>query len=98
MDALYLGLTKAKDEIFPEAKRLMCWPHVIRRCREHRKLVLKDKWNDIDSDIHNLQLSFSDTVFNKGASLLKQKWSNEPHMQLFQEYFFDQWITKLPFW
>lgn len=76
----------------------MCWYHVIKNCRDHRKLVPKDKWNSIDGDIHNLQLCFSDIIFNHGALLLKQKWSNCPEIQRFQEYFFDQWVKKLPFW
>jgi len=76
----------------------MCWAHVIRKCREHRKLVPTDKWNNIDADIHNLQLSFSDIIFNHGASLLKQKWSIDILIRQFQNYFFDQWITTLPYW
>jgi hypothetical protein len=76
----------------------MCWPHVVRKCREHRKLVPNDKWNEVDADIHNLHLCFSDIIFTHGASLLKQKWSNLPDMQQFQRYFCDQWVAKLPFW
>ena len=76
----------------------MCWAHVIRKCREHRKLVPKDKWNEIDTDIHILQLSFSDVIFQHGAALLKYKWSSDPRIHQFQDYFFDQWITKLPLW
>ncbi|CAF5169613.1 unnamed protein product, partial [Rotaria magnacalcarata] len=32
------GITRAQKEIFPQARRLMCWAHVARKCREHRKL------------------------------------------------------------
>ena len=76
----------------------MCWAHVIRKYREHRKLVPKDKWNQIDADIHNLQLSFSDIIFNHGALLLKEKWSKDILIQQFQQYFFNEWVNKLPFW
>ncbi|CAF0859380.1 unnamed protein product [Didymodactylos carnosus] len=65
---------------------------------EHRKLVPKDKWNDIDTDIHALQLSFSDDIFNRGSLLLTQKWSADRGIQQFQQYCFDQWITKPPLW
>ncbi|CAF1448070.1 unnamed protein product, partial [Didymodactylos carnosus] len=93
-----LGITSAQQAVFPQSKRLMCWAHVIRKCREHRKLVPKDKWNDIDADIHALQLSFSDDIFSRGSLLLTQKWSADSAIQQFQQYFFDQWITKLPLW
>ena len=76
----------------------MCWFHVIKNCREHRNLVPKDKRNEIDADIHNLQFCFSDIIFNHASSLLWKKWSNFPHIRQFQDYFFDQWIGKLPFW
>ncbi|CAF4661478.1 unnamed protein product, partial [Didymodactylos carnosus] len=36
-----VGLTSATSEI-PLASRLMCWLHMIRKCREYRKLI-KDK-------------------------------------------------------
>ncbi|CAF1398921.1 unnamed protein product [Rotaria magnacalcarata] len=92
------GIRKAQKDLFPGAKRLMCWAHVIRKCHEHRKLVPKDKWNQIDLDIHDLQLSFSDSLFQCGASLLMKKWSSDTLIKQFQEYFYDQWIIKLPLW
>ncbi|CAF2642268.1 unnamed protein product [Rotaria sp. Silwood2] len=92
------GITKAQQEVFPQAKRLMCWAHTVRKIREHRKLVPTDKWNEVDSDIHNLQLCFSDNIFNCAVSLLNLKWNNYPLMKQFQEYFFNEWIKKLPLW
>ncbi|CAF5050919.1 unnamed protein product, partial [Rotaria magnacalcarata] len=92
------GITRAQKEIFPQARRLMCWAHVARKCREHRKLVPTDKWQQIDTDIHDLQLCFSDNIFTHGVSLVMKKWSTDPLIQQFQQYFFDQWIDKLPLW
>ncbi|CAF4383101.1 unnamed protein product [Rotaria socialis] len=41
------GITRVQKEIFPQARRLMCWAHVVRKCREHRKLVPTDKGNKL---------------------------------------------------
>ncbi|CAF4878583.1 unnamed protein product [Rotaria socialis] len=92
------GITKAQQEVFPQAKRLMCWAHTVSKIREHRKLVPADKWNEVDSDIHNLQLCFSDNIFNCAVSLLKLEWDNYPLMKQFQKYFFNEWIKKIPVW
>ena len=59
--------------MFPQAKHLMCWAHTVRKIREHRKLVPTDQRNEVDSDIHNLQLCLSDNMFNCTVSLLKLK-------------------------
>ncbi|CAF4399431.1 unnamed protein product [Rotaria sp. Silwood2] len=92
------GITSAQKEVFPQARRLMCWAHVARKCREHRKLVPTEKWKQIDIDIHNLQLCFSDNIFSHGTNLLMKKWSTDPLIQQFQSYFFNQWIETLPLW
>ena len=93
-----LGITRAQMEVFLQARRLMCWAHVARKCREHRKLVPTEKWQQIDTDIHNLQFCFSDITFNHGTQLLMNKWSADPLLQQFQSYFFNQWILTLPLW
>ena len=49
----------------------MCSPHGISKSREHRKLVPKDKWNEVDADIYYLQLLFSDVLFQNSAAYLK---------------------------
>ncbi|CAF1621834.1 unnamed protein product, partial [Didymodactylos carnosus] len=54
-----LGVTSAQQKIFPQAKRLMCWFHMIKKCREHRNLVAKQQWDEIHKEIHAVQLSFS---------------------------------------
>ena len=36
--------------------------HVTKNCREHRKLAPKDKRSEIDTDVHNLQLCFSEII------------------------------------
>lgn len=84
--------------IFPRSRRLMCWSHMIRRCRKHRNLVTKDDWIIIDKDIHTLQLAFSDEIFDHGARLLLQKWSLIPTMNRFVQYFTEQWLCKLRYW
>ncbi|CAF1063645.1 unnamed protein product [Didymodactylos carnosus] len=93
-----LGITCAQQTVFPQSRRMMCWFHMIQKCRLHRNLVTKEQWVSIDADLHAIQLSFSDDVFNRGITLLIQKWSANPLMKNFSDYFVDQWVTKLPFW
>ncbi|CAF1506391.1 unnamed protein product [Didymodactylos carnosus] len=53
----------------------MCWAHVIRKSREHRKLVLdKEKWLAIEKDVVNLQLVFNDHLF--GSANLSPSTNN----------------------
>ena len=68
------------------------------RSRKHRNLLPRNLWPTIDTDIHTLQLSFSDDVFNHGVKLLLQKWNANPLVKYFSEYFIDQWTEKLPYW
>ena len=96
--SICLGITRAQIEVFPQARHLMCWAHVARKCREHRKLVSMENWRQIDTDIHNLQFCFSDIIFNHGTQLLMNKWSADSLRQQFQSYFFNQWILTLPLW
>ncbi|CAF3926247.1 unnamed protein product [Rotaria sordida] len=92
------GITSAMCEL-PNARRLMCWAHVIRKCREHRKLVLhKEKWLAIEKDIYNLQLVFNDHLFDKAARLMIMKWTADKDLDTFRKYFEDQWLLSLPFW
>ena len=51
----------------------MCWSHMIRKYRNNRNLVNKNDWLMIDKDIHELQLAFSDNIFDTGVFLLLQK-------------------------
>ncbi|CAF4506684.1 unnamed protein product [Rotaria sp. Silwood2] len=95
---IFSASQKHKKIIFPQSRRLMCWSHMIRKCRLHRNLVPKDLWPSMDQDIHSLQLSFSDDIFNNGVKLFLQKWNAIPSMKNFMEYFVEQWITKLPYW
>lgn len=94
----YLGITSAQQKVFPKTKRLMCWFHMIQKCRCHRHLVTKQQWNEIDKEIHAIQLSFSDGVFNHGVHLLMNKWRVDPSLVKFCDYFNDQWLWKLRFW
>ncbi|CAF1030184.1 unnamed protein product [Didymodactylos carnosus] len=56
------GLTSAMSEI-SLARRLMYWFHMIRKCREHRKLIKnKNKWLLVEKDIFNAQLIFDDQI------------------------------------
>ena len=71
---------------------------MIKKCRNHRNLVNKNDWLIIDKDIHELQLAFSDDIFDQGVHLLLQKWKQVPSMKRFVEYFTDQWVIKLRYW
>ncbi|CAF1246400.1 unnamed protein product [Didymodactylos carnosus] len=67
------GITASQQREFPTAKRLMCWAHTLRKCRERRKMVPSDKWPDIENDICTLQLAFGDGVFDVDIKLLLKK-------------------------
>ncbi len=84
--------------IFPTSRRLMCWRHMIRKCRTHRNLVADNDWQIIDKDIQTLQLAFSDELFDHGVKLLLQKWSLIPSMKSFADYFTEQWVSKFRYW
>ena len=71
---------------------------MIRSRRKYRNLVPRNLLPTIDTDIHTLQLSFSDDVANHGVKLLLQKWNTSLLIKNFSEYFVDQWIEKLPYW
>ena len=49
---------------------LVCWFHVIRRCRAHRNLLTKQQWNETDKEVHVVQLRFSGDVFNYGVPII----------------------------
>ena len=48
----------------------MCWNHMIRSYRKHHNLTPRNLWPSIDTDIHILQLSYSDNALNHGVNLL----------------------------
>ncbi|CAF0900360.1 unnamed protein product [Rotaria sordida] len=88
------GITKTQKDLSSGAKRLMCWAQVIRKCREHCKLVPKDKWNQIDLDIHDLQLRYEGAGINVPSTnngreslngKIKQQYTlrNKLHLSLF---------------
>ena len=51
----------------------MCWFYMMQKCRTHRNLLTKQQWTEIVKEIHAIQLSFSDNVFNHGINLLITK-------------------------
>ena len=74
----------------------MCRCHVVRIGRKYRNLLPRNLWPSINTDIHTLQLSFSDDVLNHDVKLLLQKWNANPLIKNFSEYFVDQLIEKSP--
>ena len=66
----------------------MCWAHAIRKCHEHRKLVLhKEKWLTIEKDINSLQLVFNDHLLHKTTRLMIMKWTADKDLDTFLKYF-----------
>ncbi|CAF1415697.1 unnamed protein product, partial [Didymodactylos carnosus] len=81
------GITSAMS-VIPQSRRLMCWAHMIRKYREHRKLIPNEqKWLHVEKDIVNLQLCFQDDLFNQAASLLLCKWGLDNQLDGFCTYF-----------
>ena len=76
----------------------MCWFHMMQKCCIHRNLLTKQQWTEIDKEIHAIQLSFSDNVFNHGINLLITKWRTDLSLIKFYDYFNEQWIEKLRYW
>ncbi|CAF1552010.1 unnamed protein product, partial [Didymodactylos carnosus] len=92
------GITSTMS-VIPRSRRLMCWAHMIRKCREHRKLIPNEqKRLNVEKDIVNLQLCFQDNLFSQAASLLLGKWSLDNQLDRFRTYFEGQWINDLSFW
>jgi hypothetical protein len=71
---------------------------MIQKCRACLNLLTKQQWSEVDKDIHAVQLSFSDDVFNDGINLLMTKWSTDPSFANFYNYFDEQWVEKVRFW
>ena len=71
---------------------------MIRKCRKSRNLVNKNDWLMIDKDIHELQLAFSDDIFDAGIFLLLQKWNQISSIKKFVDYFTEQWVGNLRYW
>ena len=46
---------------------------MFRKCRNNRNLVNKNDWLIIDKDIHELQLAFSDDIFDAGILFIITK-------------------------
>jgi len=87
------GITTAQQVEFPNCRRLMCWPHAIRKIRQHRKMIPTEKWHGVERDIYTLQLSFNDEIFQKGSSLLLTKWRSDPTLFMFSNYFEQTWLS-----
>ncbi|CAF0851693.1 unnamed protein product [Didymodactylos carnosus] len=90
------GISCAAKTEFPNARRLMCWFHVIKKCRDHRKMVPVARWPAVERDIVSIQLSFSDAVFWKAISLLLTKWRQQPEIVAFANYFETQKVKETP--
>ncbi|CAF2610650.1 unnamed protein product [Rotaria sp. Silwood2] len=92
------GLTTAMSEI-PLARRLMCWFHMIQKCRQHAKLIKdKKKWLLVEQDIYSMQLIFDDQIFAIASRLMLLKWSADAELNDFRQYFEQEWILSLPYW
>jgi hypothetical protein len=71
---------------------------MIQKCRAHRNLLTKQQWKQVDTEIHAVQLSFSDDVFHHGINLLITKWHGDQSFANFCDYFNAQWVEKLSCW
>ncbi len=52
-----------------------------------RNLVTKQQWDVIDKQLHAVQLSFNDEIFNQGINLLMTEWRSDPSLNKFCDYF-----------
>ncbi|CAF0737907.1 unnamed protein product [Brachionus calyciflorus] len=77
-------------------KRIMCWAHANRAMDNNLK-VEKETKAKILNDINSLHLSFSESKFQLGYKLLKEKWEiNEPEtgtVEFFEKYFENERIN-----
>lgn len=61
------AITAAVTDVFPDAKRIMCWAHVLRNADKRlRQLKDKDLRARLRSDIVELQLARNEYEFNEG--------------------------------
>ncbi|CAF4456790.1 unnamed protein product, partial [Didymodactylos carnosus] len=57
-----LGITSSQT-VFPHSPRMMCWFHMIQKCRLHRNLVTKEQWW-----ITKLPCWYEDAAFGKPST------------------------------
>lgn len=60
------SITNAAEQIFEEAKRLMCWAHAIKNIDKKLKQVAAENRAQIRDEIQMLQYAVSDKQFESG--------------------------------
>lgn len=101
------AITIACNEVWPNAKRGMCFAHVYRNVHKKIRSYAKGIQERILQDLHYLQLSRSETEFKQGhtkkyikfhnhtflvSQMLLQSWISDLNLNEFSEYFRQTWI------
>lgn len=89
-------MTNAFEKVFgSNFKRIMCWAHAERAMKK-KLLFIKDKelYEQLVKDLYSLQSSFSQSKFDIGYKLFREKWEKVEGMtKYFDDYFEDEWIN-----
>ena len=80
------------DDVFADKKKVMCWAHAAKNMRMQLDKHVKNKKinGQIFADIHKLQLSQTDDIFNKAAILFCNKYEQNDS---FVKYFRKEWMS-----
>jgi hypothetical protein len=91
------AITLAKDEVFPQARRTMCWTHALKRMKNQLSQIKDNEVSKkILTDIYFLQSLPNFHV--EWCNLFISKWTNIDNTSVnsFLKYFSDQWIKQQP--
>jgi transposase-like protein len=82
------AISAAASEVFPNARRLMCWAHVFRKIQARLNSFSEDIRRRVLDDLCMLQLAINELEFDRATKFLGHKWP-----QIFFSYFFETWIN-----
>jgi transposase-like protein len=82
------AISAAVRDVFPSARRLMCWAHVFRNVQTRLNSFQKEIRQNILEDLGNLQMATNESEFDMAVQFLQQQWPES-----FYRYFSDTYLT-----
>ena len=87
------SILSAIESLSPNFKQLNCYVHIKRHLNAKLVHLSIDQVDSIEEDLHDLQLSMTQFLFQNTINAFFQKWS-EFDLSLFLDYFEKQYIKK----
>ncbi len=75
----------------------MCWFHIKHNFVNHKKLIPVQYQHIVTQDIHNIHNALNHQMYLNLVHETLTKWSQNPALQLFSDYFKKEWIRSR-FW